>query len=361
MKSAYDEATLDLLRLTIPTYGILVPVIYRAGTNEIIDGRHRLKVREELEAEGMRVMLPVHHVDTDNPEKIDQIVNSVRRPWQDTEQRRKLVAQLREKGHSHQRIADAVGTHKKTVQNDLKADAPTGEKAPVGADKSTASTGKDGKTRKQPATPEEIAKAWAMRDSGMSTAAIAQDLNRGKSTVRDWFTKERPQTAQQSQPSSDIKTPIPSADTTPDPPFETSENRMFEPKPLTPTGELSDEVKALIKREQQSMAERVSSVRHLRDFNQAAIKHWEYLQRKYKSQGRSVIAHNMKLASISLRQDKALQPWAESLGIPVNSSYEDCIWATIKLARDLDKSMRLSLYLAGFIDAPGQMDRLHDS
>ena len=247
------------------------------------------------------------------------------------------------------------------MQNDLKADAPTGEKAPVGADKSTASTGKDGKTRKQPATPEEIAKAWAMRDSGMSTAAIAQDLNRGKSTVRDWFTKERPQTAQQSQPSSDIKTPIPSADTTPDPPFETSENRMFEPKPLTPTGELSDEVKALIKREQQSMAERVSSVRHLRDFNQAAIKHWEYLQRKYKSQGRSVIAHNMKLASISLRQDKALQPWAESLGIPVNSSYEDCIWATIELARDLDKSMRLSLYLAGFIDAPGQMDRLHDS
>jgi len=136
---------------------------------------------------------------------------------------------------------------------------------------------------------------------------------------------------------------------------------MFEPRPLTPTGELSDEVKALIKREQQSMAERVSSVRHLRDFNQAAIKHWEYLQRKYKSQGRSVIAHNMKLASVSLRQDKALHPWAESLGIPVNSSYEDCIWATIKLARDLDKSMRLSLYLAGFIDAPGQMDRLHDS
>jgi hypothetical protein len=108
---------------------------------------------EELEAEGMRVMLPVHHVDTDNPEKIDQIVNSVRRPWQDTEQRRKLVAQLREKGHSHQRIADAVGTHKSTVQADLKADALGAENSSPGADKSTASTGKDGKTRKQPATP----------------------------------------------------------------------------------------------------------------------------------------------------------------------------------------------------------------
>lgn len=357
MKSAYDEATLDLLRLTIPTYGILVPVIYRAGTNEIIDGRHRLKVREELEAEGMRVMLPVHHVDTDNPEKIDQIVNSVRRPWQDTEQRRKLVAQLREKGHSHQRIADAVGTHKSTVQADLKADAPTGGNPPVGAKARRVSTGKDGKTRRPSATPDEIARAWSMKDSGMSTANIAKDLNRGESTVHSWFAKERPQATQ--PPTSPPNAPA--ASPAPDPPIETSENRMFEPKPLTPTGELSDEVKALIKREHQSMAERVSSVRHLRDFNQAAIKHWEYLQRKYKSQGRSVIAHNMKLASISLRQDKALQPWAESLGIPVNSSYENCIWATIKLARDLDKSMRLSLYLAGFIDAPGQMDRLHDS
>jgi len=359
MKNSYDEATLDLLRLTIPTYGILVPVIYRSGTNEIIDGRHRLKVREELEAQGIRIMLPVHHVDTDNPEEVDQIVNSVRRPWQDTEQRRKLVAQLRKKGHSYQRIADAVGTGETTVRRDLKAKAAS---SPFGepADQSpTTSTGKDGKKQAaKKATPEEVARAWEMKDSGMSTADIAKELERGQRTVRDWFAKERPQATQQAQPpSSAPETQAP----TPDPPVETSEIRMFEPEPLTPTGELSDEVKALIKRERQSMAERVSSVRHLRDFNQAATKHWEYLQRKYKSQGRSVIAHNMVLTSASLQQDKALQPWAESLDMPGDSSYEDCVWATIKLARDLDKSMRLSLYLAGFIDAPGQMDRLHDS
>jgi len=152
----------------------------------------------------------------------------------------------------------------------------------------------------------------------------------------------------------------PAADSTPDPPIETTENRMFEPEPLTPTGELSSDVKALIKRERQLIAERVSHVRHLQDFSKSATKHWEHLQRKFESKGRSVIAHNMELASASLQQSKALQPWAESLGIPVNSSYEDCIWSTIKLARDLDKSMRLSLYLAGFIDAPGQMERRHD-
>lgn len=354
MTNSYDEATLDLLRLTIPTYGILVPVIYRSGTNEIIDGRHRLKVREELEAEGVRIMLPVHHVNTDNPEEIDQIVNSVRRPWQDTEQRRKLVAQLREKGHSYRRIAGAVGADHKTVRNDLKADALGGENSPPRAKPSTISTGRDGKKQAaKKAAAEEIARAWAMKDSGMSTANIAKDLNRGESTVHSWFAKERPQATQ--PPTSPPNAPV--ADPTPDPPIETTEKRMFEPEPLTPTGELSDEVKALIKRERQSMAERVSRVRHLQDFNQAATKHWEHLQRKYKSQGRSVIAHNMRIAARSLQEDKALEQWAESLGIPADSSYEDCLWAMVDLARSLDKSIRLSLYLAGFIDGPGVMDR----
>jgi len=40
--------------------------------------------------------------------------------------------------------------------------------------------GKDGKTYKPPAKPDEIAKAWAMKDSGMSTPAIAKALGRGQ-------------------------------------------------------------------------------------------------------------------------------------------------------------------------------------
>ena len=360
MKNAYDEATLDLLRLTIPTYGILVPVIYRSGTNEIIDGRHRLKVREELEAEGIRIMLPVHHIDTDNPEEIDQIVNSVRRPWQDTEQRRKLVAQLREKGHSHQRIADAVGTAKSTVQNDLKDVAAGGQNRPPADKPPVTSTGKDGKRQAaKKATAEEIARAWSMKDNGMSTAEIAKKIERGERTLRDWFSKKRPSSDKaKGQTVAPTPAPAPVAKISAPDPVPQPE---IKPEPLTPTGELSSDVKALIKRERQLIAERVSHIRHLQDFSKSATKHWEHLQRKFESKGRSVIAHNMELASASLQRNKALHPWAESLGIPVNSSYEDCIWATIKLARDLDKSMRLSLYLAGFIDAPGQMERRHDS
>jgi transposase len=193
MEHAYDETTLELLRLTIPGYGILVPILQRAGTNEIIDGRHRLKVREELEQQGIRIMLPVHHITTEDPEEIDRIVNSVRRPWQDTEQRRELVAKLREKNHSQRAIAKVLRVHHTTVLNDIKAQPPGGGFSPPGDSVPTTSKGKDGKTYKPPATPAEVSKAWEMKDSGMSAPAIAKDLGRGDETVRNWFKKPRPE------------------------------------------------------------------------------------------------------------------------------------------------------------------------
>ena len=200
MTYAYDEATLDLLRLTIPIYGILVPIIKQSGTNEVIDGRHRLKIREELEAQGTRIMLPVHHVDTNNPEEIDQIVNSVRRPWQDAEQRRKLVRKLHDRGHSQRKIADTMGAAQSTINKDLKANVPADQNRSVSTAKPKATTGKDGKTKLSPATPEEIARAWAMLDAGKSKKEIAAELTRGYSTVREWFNKERPEAVQQAQP-----------------------------------------------------------------------------------------------------------------------------------------------------------------
>jgi len=245
MTYAYDEATLDLLRLTIPAYGILVPIIKQSGTNEVIDGRHRLKVREELEAEGTRIMLPVHHVDTNNPEEIDQIVNSVRRPWQDAEQRKELVSKLREKGHSHQRIADAVGTAKSTVQNDLKAEVPAGQNRPVSTTKPKATTGKDGKTKLPPATPEEIARAWVMLDAGKGKKEIAAELGRGYSTVREWFKKERPEAVQQAQPK-----PTPTPEPTPTPtPTPTETDSTKEQILRDWNGQLGDHHERIIRRE----------------------------------------------------------------------------------------------------------------
>ena len=245
MTYAYDEATLDLLRLTIPAYGILVPIIKQSGTNEVIDGRHRLKVREELEAEGTRIMLPVHHVDTNNPEEIDQIVNSVRRPWQDAEQRRELVSKLREKGHSHQRIADAVGTAKSTVQKDLQPKSAGDQNRPPADSKPKASKGKDNKQYVPPATPEEIAKAWEMKDAGMSTPAIAKDLGRGETTLRKWFKKERPEAVQQAQPK-----PTPTPEPTPTPtPTPTETDSTKEQILRDWNGQLGDHHERIIRRE----------------------------------------------------------------------------------------------------------------
>jgi transposase len=242
MEYKYDEATLDLLRLTIPTYGIIVPIIQRSGTNEIIDGRHRMKVRDELAKEGVEIVLPVRHIDTDNPAEIDAIVNSIRRPWQDTAQRRDLVRRLRDRGHSHQRIADAVGTAKATVQRDLESETPTGPNGPVVPEDPKPSKGKDGRVTKPPATQEEVGKAWEMKDAGMSTPAIANDLGRGAQTVRDWLKKPRPETS-------------PPPDTKPDPaPPLVLEAPPTTPKPKRP--QIPDALKPTHQKEQRWLNER---------------------------------------------------------------------------------------------------------
>ena len=306
MTYAYDEATLDLLRLTIPTYGILVPIIQQSGTNEVIDGRHRLKVREELEAEGTRIMLPVHHVDTNNPEEIDQIVNSVRRPWQDAEQRKELVSKLREKGHSHQRIADAVGTHKKTVQNDLKAQSATGEKAPVADLKPKATTGKDRKKRLPPATPEVIAKAWGMKDAGMSTPAIAQDLGRGETTIRAWFKKERPEAVEQGQPTPTTTPSTPTPEPAPSAPRpKSSESMQWKDDPCLSgwNGSLNDLSQQIYKREVASSRSRVQMAEQLAGFKDEIEKTMRAASNNHRVKAGKLLETDVKMVEATLQQE----------------------------------------------------------
>ena len=340
MSYAYDEATLDLLRLTIPTYGILVPIIQRSGTNEVIDGRHRLKIRDEMAEQGIKIMLPVHHVDTENPAEIDQIVNSVRRPWQDTEQRRKLVAQLREKGHSHQRIADAVGTAKSTVQEDLKAETPGGRNRPPGDKSSTVSTGKDGKRQAAAkSTPEEIARAWSMKDSGMSTTAIAQDLGRGQSTVRDWFTKERPEAVAAAQP----VMPAPVPEPTPAP----------EPKTV-PTGDFPVVLPALsvqiIKAETKAASKRTASFGALVELNAHMEKLWKTAQKNFTDHGRSVLRNHMGLADADMVRNGVIATQCEALGLPADATYLEMLREVDATAKKLSQSARTAIYLLGYTE-----------
>jgi transposase len=81
-----------------------------------------------------------------------------------------------------------------------------------------ATIGKDGKMRKPPAAPAEITKAWSMKDSGMSTPAIAKDLGRGERTVREWLGKERPVAPPPKEKSEPLKLTPPVAEAKPQKP-----------------------------------------------------------------------------------------------------------------------------------------------
>lgn len=91
---------------------------------------------------------------------------------------------------SEREAAERFGVPRSTLRDKT----PTGRIRPVGGEdeRPEGRKGKDDKVRKPPAAPAEITKAWSMKDSGMSTPAIAKDLGRGEQTVRNWLAKERP-------------------------------------------------------------------------------------------------------------------------------------------------------------------------
>lgn len=134
--------------------------------------------------------------------------------------------------------AERFGVPRSTLQRK----PPTGSHGPVGDSQPEPTKGKDGKLRRPPAKPEEIGRAWEMKDSGMSTPAIANDLGRGEETVRHWLKKPRTETT----------TP---PDSNPDPaPALVLENPPTTTKPQKP--KIPDNLKQSHQREQKRIKER---------------------------------------------------------------------------------------------------------
>ena len=90
----------------------------------------------------------------------------------------------------------------------LQRKTPTVPSGTVGDSQPTSTKGKDGKLRRPPAKPEEIDRAWGMKESGMSTPAIAKDLGRGEETVRRWLKKPRPETTAPPDPKPEPPQPL---------------------------------------------------------------------------------------------------------------------------------------------------------
>lgn len=130
---ALDRATEDALRESINRWGVIVPVVVDQN-GQVIDGHHRQRIANALGVDyGVQQIVVGSE---DDARAIAATLNTDRRHM-DIDQRRAIVAHLREQGHSLRAIAGAVGIDPKQVRRDL-----------AGGDMSPPETvrGADGKT-----------------------------------------------------------------------------------------------------------------------------------------------------------------------------------------------------------------------
>lgn len=141
---ALSPAIEDALRASIRRFGVIVPVV-KDQHGRIVDGHHRSRIAGELGVDFAVQQVTV--ASEDEAREIARTLNSDRRHLTE-EQRRPVVTELRQQGHSYRAIAGALGTSLGTVQRDLATVSPDTVPDRI--------TGLDGKSRPatRPVTPE---------------------------------------------------------------------------------------------------------------------------------------------------------------------------------------------------------------
>jgi hypothetical protein len=215
---------------------------------------------------------------------------------------------------------------------------------PVAATPPKAAKGKDGKERKPPATPEEIARAWAMRDSSMSTPAIAKDLGRGERTVRDWFAKERPKSVQAPAPAPEVQNAQPEA------PAAVSPSLPSAPAPRDPSLPLPELSNKLIASEKKAAPKRTAALANLAELNTDMEKLWKAAQKHFEKEGRSVLRNHQGLADQRMVKDGVLKHQCEAIGLKPDSSYLELLRAIDVAGKKLSQSARQAIYLFGYTE-----------
>ncbi|MCZ7526570.1 MAG: ParB/RepB/Spo0J family partition protein [Acidimicrobiia bacterium] len=117
-----DEAETEALRSSIETFGVLHPVTTdEAGT--ILDGHHRARIAGELGIDYPTTVLP----GLTHEQKIETALTlNLGRRHLSVEERRALVARLREEGLSVRWISERTGIPRSTVQRDAESGVPGG-------------------------------------------------------------------------------------------------------------------------------------------------------------------------------------------------------------------------------------------
>ncbi len=159
------------LKADIAANGVRVPVVIDAETGKVLDGHHRIRAWEEARAEGHKVPdFPRHVVRLASDEARVELVlatNLLRRHLT-RDQRRQLVADLRDQGWSLRRIGKALGTPKSTVAADL---VGVQNRTPTANEQPSTVVGKDRKS--YPATRPPSLFVTSRRDEGRARAALA--------------------------------------------------------------------------------------------------------------------------------------------------------------------------------------------
>lgn len=110
-----DSATEAALRESVRRFGVLVPVV-RDQHGRTLDGHHRSRIADEEKVKYRVDILTV--ADDEEAREIAVTLNADRRQL-DREQRREIVASLRESGHSTTAIAGVVGASQSQVARDV--------------------------------------------------------------------------------------------------------------------------------------------------------------------------------------------------------------------------------------------------
>jgi transposase len=223
----------------------------------------------------------------------------------------------------------------------LQRKAPTVPSGTVGALRPAPTKGMDGKLRMPPATKEDIDRAWEMKDAGISTPAIAEELDRGKATVRRWFAKGREQS-----------TLVPAKKQTQSFILEKPATAILEQpkKQLTPTGVLSDLTKEFIKKESKEFSKRIELLESAVELSKQLDKLWKYVQQKHDKHGRPVARQDIEIASKVMIQNGTLASMAATLGLSSDASYFDTLLAIDALGKKISSCARQAIYLSGQSD-----------
>lgn len=112
-----DAETNDALRKSIARFGVVSPVVVD-GNGSIIDGHQRARIAGEL---GLTYPIIKRAVKNDDDAIALALSLNIDRRQLDPEQRREIVADLRERGYSLRAIAGVVKVSRGTVANDVQA------------------------------------------------------------------------------------------------------------------------------------------------------------------------------------------------------------------------------------------------